>query len=58
MSIYDAVNPSKWTDRLELETFTLTLEDEFSVHMSELQAAWHEDITLGDVFGLMGGGGK
>lgn len=54
MTVYQAVNPTVFgmgVDALEIETFCLLLvKDRYGV---DLTRAWHEGITLGEVFTLI-----
>lgn len=55
LDIYRAIYPPKrWfnVDHMELEFFASELENEFGLSANEIEAAWHEDVTLGEVFRL------
>ena len=51
LSIYRALYPSRWMpDALELETLADDLMRQYGL---SLQAVWHEQLTLGQLFGQL-----
>ncbi len=47
MDVYRAINSFGLVDSLELETLSQELERRYEL---QLEALWHEDITIGEIF--------
>lgn len=53
MDVYRAMYPLRsWfsADSMEIEFFASYVKEDFGLSASDLETAWHENITLGDVF--------
>ncbi|MEE4246552.1 MAG: hypothetical protein V2I33_14175 [Kangiellaceae bacterium] len=49
LDIYKALYPAKWmADSLEVETLAEDIEREYNINFTSI---WHENLTLGDLFG-------
>jgi propanediol dehydratase small subunit len=51
LDIYKTLYPSEWmTDSLEVETLAEDIEREYNINFTNV---WHENLTLGELFGLV-----